>query len=437
MKRKGILKIAAIVLAVLLVAAIGFVVALPTIVRSWKIPTMTWDLSTVSPSLTNQTATAHVAVTKASYGGCDVRVSGRVAGLPYTLTVKSDFDWSWTGPSVKGVSTLSIEESRCRLKADFSGKSTTSWRAKVELEPVRLNEADPLIHRVFELMATNLLGTCQLVGDLSLKVVAASTKKVPVPTWKASLVADAVNASFAAGENPFEIRGLRLLAGVNGVGSHVDIQPLRPMAANIEVGGFSLTNVHATVFKDDKRYLVTEAGAGCCGGSVRLYSLFLNPESLNAGVTLFLDDIEAGEVLKRLKGFKGAASGRLHGKLPLTVLRGKKLRFKTAYLYSTPGETGKLQLEDAAPITDNLTRGGVSENDCRNVARALKNLDYSVLKFDLKPEDLETNMSALALKIEGSSTVDGQTVPVSVGVTFHGNFEELINMGLRARSKVK
>ena len=60
-----------------------------------------------------------------------------------------------------------------------------------------------------------------------------------------------------------------------------------------------------------------------------------------------------------------------------------------------------------------------------------------MLKFDLKPEDLETNMSALALKIEGSSTVDGQTVPVSVGVTFHGNFEELINMGLRARSKVK
>ena len=167
MKRKGILKIAAIVLAVLLVAAIGFVVALPTIVRSWKIPTMTWDLSTVSPSLTNQTATAHVAVTKASYGGCDVRVSGRVAGLPYTLTVKSDFDWSWTGPSVKGVSTLSIEESRCRLKADFSGKSTTSWRAKVELEPVRLNEADPLIHRVFWLMATNLLGTCHPGGDLS------------------------------------------------------------------------------------------------------------------------------------------------------------------------------------------------------------------------------------------------------------------------------
>ena len=145
---------------------------------------------------------------------------------------------------------------------------------------------------------------------------------------------------------------------------------------------------------------------------------------------MFADGIDAGQVLSRLAYFRGEATGRLHGKLPFYFKDGRTLHIRNTYLFSTPGETGKMRIEDPNPVLDNLALGGVSEETRSNLAKALADLDYEVLKLELRRgEDGED--STLAVKIEGSATRGGTTVPVNLDIAFHGDFDEIINLGLK------
>ena len=128
--------------------------------------------------------------------------------------------------------------------------------------------------------------------------------------------------------------------------------------------------------------------------------------------------------------FHGEASGRLHGKLPVFLKDGKTLRIKDAYLFSTPGETGNLRITDAKPILDNLAQGGVDKATRDNLEKVLANLDYNVLKVELR-RGKDGEDSSLGLKIEGTATHGATTVPVNLDVTFHGDIDQLVDTGMK------
>ena len=172
-------------------------------------------------------------------------------------------------------------------------------------------------------------------------------------------------------------------------------------------------------------------GAKFCGGDMRLYSLFLDPERMNMGFTLFIDGFETGETLKFFKGFCAEASGRLHGKVRLFLKNGRELKLGKSYIYSVPGETGSVKVYDKSDLMQNLALGGVSESSRENIAKALSNLDYTALKIQLRQEDDES--MSLSFKIEGSSTCAGTSVPVTFEITFHGDIEQLLNISLKSR----
>ena len=103
---------------------------------------------------------------------------------------------------------------------------------------------------------------------------------------------------------------------------------------------------------------------------------------------------------------------------------------RNAYLFSTPGEAGKMRIKDPEPILDNLALGGVSEDMRDNLAKALADLDYDVLKIELtRGENGED--STLAVKIEGSATRGSTTVPVNLDIAFHSDFDAMLNLGLK------
>jgi len=254
-----------------------------------------------------------------------------------------------------------------------------------------------------------------------------------VPRWSASARIRDCDVSLYAGGVPVAVDGLTVVAGAGGIADHVDVSPIILRAGRMEVAGFSLSNAFANVRATESAFLVTEAGAGVCGGDVRLYSLFLDPARLNAGLTLFVDGLDAGETLGHFKGFSGEASGRLNGKLNLSLRNGRELRLGKAFLYSIPGETGTIKVYDPHPIVDSLALGGVSQSDRENFAKALADLAYTALSMRVTPED--GNSTALSFKVEGTSTHGETTVPVSVEVTLHGDLEQLVNTGLKATMK--
>ena len=141
-------------------------------------------------------------------------------------------------------------------------------------------------------------------------------------------------------------------------------------------------------------------------------------------------------MLSCISAFHGNASGRLHGKLPFFLKDGKMIRFKDSHLFSTPGETGTIRIVDAQPILNNLALAGVPEAERENLSKVLADLDYNVLKVELK-RGKDGEDSSLGLKIEGSATRGNTTVPVNLDVTFHGDLDQLINTGMKLRRKTR
>lgn len=426
----------AVGLTVALLAA--FVALLPFLLTTLHYPELTFDLSeqlkkTPEGLFPDPNLRVRFSLSRGTNSDYKIRANGKLLGWPFSAKASVDLDFRLFGVAARGKAQFGIDGSALALTAVFTADSSGEWQAQVELPSTPLTEQDVILRDL--LSRLQLTGVTDLAfnGDLSLTARAEQTLARPVPKWTASGRLQDFDATLTANGQDVTVSNLCVPFGASGLADHTDISPVFLRAEQILAAGFTLTNAFASIRPTERALLVTEAGAGFCGGDIRLYSLFLDMTRLNAGLTLFIDGVDTGETLQHLKGFQGEASGRLHGKIPLRLVNGKELKLRNAYLYSVPGEVGNLRLYDATPITNNLALAGVGEESLNNLSRALANLDYSVLKFALAPE--ENNQLALNVKIEGTATHGNTTVPVSLDVTFHGDIEQLVNTGLKATTR--
>ena len=343
-------------------------------------------------------------------------------------SVRMNLGYCWrNGPGIAGKFTVNLL-TNWLVTAEF-GASCCEWSASVKMPETAFSETDDVLRTLLANHPVTAVSNLTFSGSFALDVKAERTFRTPVPVWSAKLPIRNLSAAFLMADKPYAIEGLSVTPAASGLADHIDIATLRPRAKSIAADGFSLSGFHASVRVTDKAVLVTEAAAGFCGGQVNLYSLFLDPKNLNTGFTLFLDDVSAGEALTHLNGFRGEASGRLHGKIKLFVREGgKAIRLSDAFLYSTPGETGKLKLQDPTPLTDNLALAGFDEAARNNVADALTDLDYSVLRLNLKRG--EGRAATLSTTVRGTATRGELSVPVDITLNFNGELEPLINTGL-------
>ena len=342
--------------------------------------------------------------------------------------VRMNLGYCWrNGPGLAGKFTLTLLPSWF-IVAEF-GASCCEWSASVKMPETTFTQDDDVLRALLEKHPISAVSNLTFSGSIALDAHAERTFHTPVPVWSAKLPIKNLSVGLTMEDKIYSVQGFSVTPAASGLADHIDIATLRPRAKSITASGFELSDFHASVRVTDRAILVTEAAAGFCGGQVNLFSLFLDPKNLNTGFTLFLDDVNAGEALTHLNGFSGEASGRLHGKVKLFVREGgKAIRLSDAFLYSTPGEIGKLKLADPAPITDNLAMAGIDEATRANVADALADLDYSVLRLNLKRG--EGRSATLSTTVRGTATRGKMSVPVDLALNFNGDLEQLINTGL-------
>ena len=217
----------------------------------------------------------------------------------------------------------------------------------------------------------------------------------------------------------------------DGYGEKVRVRPFGVLYKSLRAGERVALDSGSFWFRSDglSSLLLTEGRTGFCGGVVRVYALHLDLEHLNAGFTLYLDDLQTGEILALLPGVEGSATGTVHGKIPLSWRDGRAF-LRDAYLYSPPGQIGKLRLTETDAVVENLRAAGVPDSTCDDLGRALANLDYTVLRMDLRQN--RDGTGRLDVKLEGSATEENLTIPVSLDLGFNGQIQDLLNVGIRA-----
>jgi len=275
---------------------------------------------------------------------------------------KLEFGYCWrNGPGVEGVLNVRVPDTPWRVVAKF-GASCCEWSAQVWMPETRFSEEDSLVRRLLGLFPPKGVTNLVFSGSIALDAKAERTFAKPVPVWHVTAPLKGLKASLTSGGQEIAVDGLSVTPGASGIADHIDIAPLSLRAQSAKVGGVALTNFHAMVRATEKVLIVNEAGADFAGGKMSVYSLYLDPKKLDAGFSLFLDDVDAGRVLAHINGFRGDASGRLHGKVRAFVKDGgRSIRLRDAFLYSTPGETGKLRMANPEALAENLAYAGLGE----------------------------------------------------------------------------
>ena len=417
----------------LLLAALVFFA--PTIIVSISYPEITVDLSRflnekTSRLFSNKTARVSFSLKRGDPGSYDVRAKGVLLDWEFCAQANVVPRFRFLGVDLNGAADCWLNDTEWSLHANFDASSSGEWYVDIDVPETHVTQDDPVAGLLVSRWPMPAVSNLVFGGGFSLKGEAGRSKALPVVKWSAMARMKDFDISCVAGKMPVTVGNLRMGVGASGLANHVDVRPMFPHADEITLSGCVMSNAFASVRATESAYLVTEAGADCCGGELKMYSFFLDPKRLTAGLTIFIDGVDAGKALKLLKSFRGEARGRLHGKLPLQLKDGSQLKLGNAYLYSVPGEVGNLKVYDPQPVVENLALGGIPPDVRDNVAKAIANLDYNVLRLSLLPED--DGGMALKVKIAGTATHGKITVPVSFEVTFHGDIDQLINTGLRA-----
>ncbi len=414
--------------------AVALVLLAPTILVSITYPEIKVDLSPyigekLAPLFSNKTATVNFSLKRGDPGSYDVRAKGTLLDWEFSAQANVAPKFRFLGVEMTGSADCWLNDTEWSLHANFDASSSGEWYVDIDVPETHVDQDDPVAGLLVSRWPMPAISNLVFGGGFSLKGEAGRSKALPVVKWSATARMKDFDISCVAGKMPVAVENLRMGIGASGLANHVDMRPMFPHADMLSLSGCVMSNAFASIRATESAYLVTEAGADCCGGELKMYSFFLDPKKLTAGLTIFIDGVDAGRVLKLTKGFNGEASGKLHGKIPLKLKDGSQLKLSSAYLYSVPGEVGNLKVYDPQPVVENLAMGGIPQDVRENVAKAIANLDYSVLRLSLSPEG-EDGM-ALNVKIAGTATHGKITVPVSFEVTFHGDIEQLINTGLR------
>jgi len=413
---------------VTLVVAVAFAVVLPSLVVQPALRHLVRSgLNRPDLGLVCEKVTTDIGWWQLLVGDANVTVRGRCRELPFDVRTSLGFTWN-DGPGLWFRARAGVEKTDWQILARGDA-GWRGWQAEASLAEVAFSERDPLVAEAIGRFVPPIVSNLVVTGTVSGVAVASQLNGAKVVSWKARLPVRELCAACIRDGQPCALDGLALTPAASGLGAHVDVEPVFARARSLTVAGFSLTNLFAETRANAKDVTVVEAGAGCCGGRVRLYALHLDPAKLNGGFSLYLENVESGEVLRRFRGFQGDCSGPLNGKLSLFMAEGRRIRIRDAYLQSPSGATGRLRLDEASAVNDALALSGLDDAARANLRRALADLDYNVLKFDIRRE--AAHSLALNVRIEGTARRGKSSAPVSLNVTFRGDLEQLVNTGIR------
>lgn len=131
-----------------------------------------------------------------------------------------------------------------------------------------------------------------------------------------------------------------------------------------------------------------------CGGEVQAQALRLKPDLGDLDVTLYCDRLNLAMVLSQLGAARGSGDGEVNGRIPISWHDGH-LSFDNGFLYSTPGQTGTIQLEGTDIYLESLPPGSPQRIQLEIATEALRNYIYNwaKLRIDSQKEFLLVNLA--------------------------------------------
>ncbi|MDH4011033.1 MAG: YdbH domain-containing protein, partial [Desulfobacterales bacterium] len=139
--------------------------------------------------------------------------------------------------------------------------------------------------------------------------------------------------------------------------------------------------------------LVEKSHFNWCDGNVDAPAIRFTSGTADYNLILYCDRLNLARVLEQFGAASVKAEGELNGRIPLRYQNGK-LSFKDGFLFTTPGESGKIRMTDTEILTAGIPPDTPQYVQMELARKALEDYDYSWAKLNLttEGEDLLLNM---------------------------------------------
>ena len=143
--------------------------------------------------------------------------------------------------------------------------------------------------------------------------------------------------------------------------------------------------------------LLEKGSFAWCQGRVYVDAMRFSPAVDDHHLTLFCDRLRLSELLDQVGGLAAEGGGTVSGRIPVQYRRGQ-LAFNDGFLYSSPGEGGKIRLADIDRFTTAIDPQTLEAAQLALASEALKDYDYQWVKVGI---DSQNDLLALRLQFDG------------------------------------
>lgn len=142
---------------------------------------------------------------------------------------------------------------------------------------------------------------------------------------------------------------------------------------------------------------IEKAGINWSNGKINTSSIRIKTDKEDYDVTLFCDRLNLAMVLEQLGAAQASGEGTVSGRIPLRWAGGR-LSFDNGFLFSTPGQSGSIQLTGTQMLLSGLPPETPQHTQLDIATEALKDYTYKWAKLNVKSEE---DILLLKLQFDG------------------------------------
>jgi hypothetical protein len=140
--------------------------------------------------------------------------------------------------------------------------------------------------------------------------------------------------------------------------------------------------------ESSRSFLIEKTHFVWCDGNVDTQSMRISPGVEDYRITFYCDRLNLAKVLDQFGAATADGEGTVNGRIPLHYMNGN-IRFDDGFLFSTPGNGGKIHLKGTDILTAGIPPNTPQYVQMELAREALKDYDYSWAKLNIASEGEE------------------------------------------------
>jgi hypothetical protein len=184
----------------------------------------------------------------------------------------------------------------------------------------------------------------------------------------------------------FKLDGIAMTLQIDDVAGFKSAPRQRLRVDDLQLGDLRAQHLDVDFQVENRQTLLLEkVGLQWCRGRINTGAVRIVSGKEDYDVTLFCDRLDLAMVLDQLGAAEASGEGTVNGRIPLRWVNGR-LSFDNGFLYSTPGQTGKIRLKETQTLLAGIPPGSPQHTQLDIATEALKDYTYQWAKLNVQSE---------------------------------------------------